>query len=127
VSYQQHRHSQKTKQRAKEGKHAEKRKNCRPARISSPGRRHQHLHEAAAERQEHCLQGERKKTGEEDSTPKQRKEEGGPTSATTAGCRDANATSTVNYSASIPGNPIPFVLISALETGARFCYLQKRA
>jgi hypothetical protein len=32
---------------------------------------------------------------------------------------------TVNYSPSIPGNPIPFVLISTLETGACFCYLQK--
>jgi hypothetical protein len=36
-------------------KHAEKRKNNRqPARISSPGRCHQHLHEAATEREEHC-------------------------------------------------------------------------
>jgi len=36
-------------------KHAEKRKNNgRLARISSPGRHHQHLHEAAAEREEHC-------------------------------------------------------------------------
>jgi len=66
VSYQQHRHSKKkkTKQRAKEGKQVEERKkNCRPARISSPGRRHQHLHEAVAERQEHYLYGRTKKQG----------------------------------------------------------------
>jgi hypothetical protein len=61
-------------------KHAEKRKNNRqPARISSPGRCHQHLHEAATEREDIVDRGnkrnkekkQRRNNREEEERPQQ--------------------------------------------------------
>jgi len=67
MSYQQHCHSQKNKTEKKKSKRRETRKEEEEELSTDqnqlPGRHYQHLHEAAAERQEYCLQGERKNKG----------------------------------------------------------------
>ena len=79
------------KKRAKEGKHAKKRKkNCRPARISSQAATTS-TSTKPLQRDKNTVYRENEKIREEESTLKQRKEEGGPTSATTTGCRYVNA------------------------------------